>query len=141
MSRRNVNAKGRRIKGRFGMVPEAVHESRAYRSLSPRAAKLLLDMLMQYDGKNNGDLNAAFHDLKPYGWGSKNNLHRAAMELLESRLIYRTRVGGRNNTCSLYALAWQPIDECRHEGTGSLKFDPGVKIGEAPGGWQDRGKN
>lgn len=141
MGRSNINNKGRRKKGRFGMVPKAVHDSHAYRSLSPRAAKLLLDMLMQHDGKNNGDLNASFHDLKAYGWSSKTNLHRAAMELLESGLIYRTRKGGRNNTCSLYALAWKPIDECRANGTGALKYDPGVKVGETPGGWQDGQKN
>lgn len=141
MSRGNVNNKGRRKKGRFGMFPKAVHDSQAYRSLSPRAAKLLLDILMQYHGTNNGDLDASFHNLKPYGWGSKNNLHRAAMELLDSGLIYRTRKGGRNNTCSLYAITWKPIDECRHKETGGLKFDPGVKVGETPGGWQDRGKN
>ena len=123
------------------MVPRAIHESEAYRSLSPRAAKLLLDILMQYNGSNNGDLNASFQALRRFGWGSKNNLHRAAIELLESGLIYRTRRGGRNNICSLYALAWHPIDDCRHKGTGALKFDSGVKVGEKPGGWHDRDRN
>ena len=143
MSKRNLNGKDRRIKGPFGMVPKAVHESQAYRSLSPRAAKLLLDMLMQYNGSNNGDLNASFQSLKRYGWGSKNNLHRAAVELRESGLIFRTRVGGRNNVCSLYGLAWQPIDECRHQKTGSIKFDSGFKalIGKKPGGWHDGERN
>ena len=132
----NVNAKGRRIKGRFGMLPKAVHDSPAYRGLSPRGAKLLLDLVMQFNGNNNGDLHASYSILKDYGWGSKNNLHRAARELIDAGLICVTRQGGRHNLCSLYALTWLPINDCRHKETGALKFDPGIRVGEKLGTWK-----
>ena len=55
------------------------------------------------------------HLLKERGFRSKETLSRAINELLEARLIMRTRVGYFQNPggrCALYALTWQPIDEC-----------------------------
>lgn len=125
-----------RIKGRFGMLPKAVHDSLAYRRLSARAAKLLLDVLMQFDGSNNGDLHAAFGPLRSFGWPSKATLHRATQELIEAGLILKTRTGGRNQ-CALYALTWHPIDEVRDKETGKLKFDvPGVRPGASVAVWK-----
>jgi|TARA_B100001971_G_scaffold150400_1_gene139529 hypothetical protein len=46
------------------------------------------------------------------GWNSSDQLHKAKNELLERGLILVSRQGGRNK-CSLYAVTWQPIDDCK----------------------------
>lgn len=131
MPGRNVNNKGRRITGTFSALPHAVQDSDAYRSLSPSAVKLLMDILRDYNQKNNGDLAATFSRMKPRGWRSTATLDRAKKELLKAGLIELTRQGGLaqgRKVPNLYGLTWQPIDECR-DGDGRHKLDvPPSKI-------------
>jgi hypothetical protein len=89
-----------------------VFKTPQYRSLSPYAVKLLLDIYFQYTGFNNGDLSATWKLMKKEGWHSKGTLERAIKELLESGFIQKTRQGGRNQCC-LYAITWKNIDECK----------------------------
>ena len=103
--------KGRRTAGRFVLVPLTVLDSPAYAALGWPARALLYEMASQYTGSNNGDLTAAHALHKARGW-ARNSLPRATTELEASGFIVRTRQGGRN-TCNLYAVTWQPIDECR----------------------------
>ncbi len=124
----NVNGKNRRIKGGFLMIPHEVLRSPAYRSLSPSAVKLLVDIAGQYNGKNNGDLTACMALMKPRGWRSTSTLNRAKRELLSGGLIEQTRQGGMNLGPNLYAITWKPIDECtdkkgrpRHDATPTTK--------------------
>jgi hypothetical protein len=46
------------------------------------------------------------------GWKSRDTLGRALAELLHFGMIEKTRQGGLNR-CGLYALTWQPINDCR----------------------------
>jgi len=46
------------------------------------------------------------------GWHSKGTLDRALKELKAKGWIIVSRMGGRN-MCSLYALTFQAIDECK----------------------------
>lgn len=108
----NVNGKGRRKKGRFLMIPYEVLISPAYRSLGPSAVKLMVDIAGQYNGKNNGDLSACMTVMKPLGWRSSATLAKARKELMNAGLIEQTRQGGRNMGPNLYAVTWQPIDDC-----------------------------
>jgi len=96
-------------------IPHVVMDSDDYRNLPPNAVRLLNAMVYQYRGKNNGDLTAAFTYMRDFGFKSKETLHKAIRELLDARLIVRTRRGMFMNPggrCSLYALTWQRIDEC-----------------------------
>lgn len=96
----------------FLALPHQVIRSVAYRSLSSHAAKLLIDLGVQYNGKNNGDLSAAFSVFKrDRGWRSSGTLSRAIKELIKYGLISKTRQGGKNQ-CSLYALSFRNIDSC-----------------------------
>lgn len=104
-------AKGRREGGTFTRLPHAVTQSPQYADLSAYAVKLLVDMLNQYRGHNNGDLSVAFRLMQRYGWKSKDTLNRARKELLNRGFIVLTRQGGRNQA-SLYAVTWIGIDEC-----------------------------
>ena len=112
-SRRKI--KGRAEKGTFTLIPHAVMDNRDYVNLSYKSVKLLLDLAYQYRGKNNGDLTAAFSILRQRGWKREATIGAAIKELIAANLIIRTRDGyfrHPKSRCALYALTWQPIDEC-----------------------------
>lgn len=112
MKRKNMNAKGRRINGKFLAIPETVYNHNDFKSLSKRALKLLIDLLTQYNGCNNGDLCASMTLMKRRGWKSNDQRTKALKELLEKNLIVLARQGGRRRA-SLYAITWQSIDKCK----------------------------
>lgn len=112
MVRNRLKAKGRRPRGRFASIPHAVLEHDCYTTLTHKSVRLLLDLSMQYNGHNNGDLSAAWGIMCRRGWKSRDTLDAAIRELVEHSLIVRSRQGGRNR-CNLYALTWEAVDECR----------------------------
>jgi hypothetical protein len=77
-----------------------------------KAKALLLDIGARYNGFNNGDLAAPYSWMKERGWKSKDTLHRALKELLETGMIELTRQGGLHGP-SLYAFTWMPIEYCK----------------------------
>ena len=87
-----------------------------YKNLGGSAVKLLLALAYQYRGNNNGDLTAAFTVMRDqFGFRSPVTLARAIKALLGANLIKQTRIHQFMNPgrkCALYALTWQPIDEC-----------------------------
>jgi hypothetical protein len=112
---RKSNAKGRAKNARYAGIPHFVMESESYYRSSGNALKLLLELVKQYNGQNNGDLSAAFSVLKRRGWRSKKTLARCIAELIERGLVVKTREGWFSNPggrCALYALTWPCIDEC-----------------------------
>ena len=111
------NEKRRRNMGRqttqpFLSLPHNVLDHESFRTLSPRATKLLIDIAAQYRGCNNGDLCAPLSVMRKRGWTSNDQLFKARNELLDRELILTTRQGGRNK-CSLFALTWFQIDDCK----------------------------
>ena len=97
-------------------IPHIVMDNDDYRNLPPNAIKLLNALVYQYRGKNNGDLTAAFTYMQHFGFKSKETLHRAIRQLLEAKMIIKTRQGFFMNPggrCALYALTWLPINECQ----------------------------
>ena len=113
---KGMNAKGRSARtGSFAGIPRAVMQSDSYKSLSPKAVKLLLELAYQFRGANNGDLTVALTVLRSWGWKSRTTITQARDELLAADLIVCTRQGQFTNPggkCALYALVWQPIHEC-----------------------------
>lgn len=111
--RKRIVHKGRSDHGGgFLALPHKILESPSYRGLSAQAVKLLCDIGGQYRGKNNGDLCASWRVMQPRGWRSRDTLSRALRGLLNGHLIELTRQGGMN-ACSLYALTWLQIDDCK----------------------------
>lgn len=98
-------------RGHF-FLPAVVLNHPDFIGLSYPAKALLLDVGAQYNGFNNGDLCAAHSVLKERGWKSNDTRTRALNELLKARLLVQTKFGGLNAGPHLYALTWQPIDEC-----------------------------
>ena len=103
--------KGRQTTNSFLGLPHHVLDHDNFRTLSPKATKLLIDIAAQYRGSNNGDLCAPFSLMKNRGWNSCDQLDKAKKELVAKDVIRVARQGGLNK-CNLYALTWFPIDEC-----------------------------
>lgn len=111
--------KGRRESGRFAMIPLSVLASPEFHSIPGEAVRLLLALASQYNGYNNGNLNAALSEMRKHGFTSQGTLSRAIRRLLETSLIIKTRQGyfaAGKSTCSLFAIAWKPINECPGKG-------------------------
>lgn len=114
-----LKAKGRRDKSNWMGIRKDVLRSDEYAELAPTAVKLLVDLLVQYNGFNNGDLCGAWSIMSKRGWHSKATLHRATRELIDKRWIVISRQGGRNK-CSLFAVTFESIDDCK----GKLDIAP-----------------
>lgn len=78
--------------------------------LSAHAVKLLVDLLAQYRGDNNGDLCATWTMMQARGWKSRDTLARALAELVAAGFVTQTRQGGRHAP-SLYAVTFYALDE------------------------------
>ena len=114
----------KRKKGRSAKFVRLFHrllDDPQYIALSHPAKTLLVDVAMQYSGKNNGDLAVTLSMMKKRGWRSNSTLRRALKELVEAEWLTMTRQGGRHK-CNLYALTWEPIDECG----GKLEVRPTI---------------
>ena len=106
MARTRSGMKGRRDVGRYYQVLHSVADTAAYCSLSAHAQKLWHDLLLQYNGGNNGHIAAIFRQLAGRGWKGKNGtFYRALDELQEKGFIVKTRQGGigaMKKICTLY---------------------------------------
>ena len=106
------------ITPRYAGLPHVVLDSPSFRNLSATATRVLLVLLYQYNGINNGDLSAPLTYAKRWGIKSHTTLAKALRELQEADLIRRTRdpTKGRKSPhgqCALYAVTWQSLDECK----------------------------
>jgi hypothetical protein len=79
--------------------------------LSANSVKLLIDLMGQYNGYNNGDLCLVWTQMEPRGWKSKETLYKARDELIAAQWIVVTRQGGRRIP-SLYGLTMFAVDPC-----------------------------
>jgi len=114
------NATEKRDGGGFITLPLSVLNGAAYLGLNAHARMLLFDLAAQYRGDNNGDMCAAWKLMHPRGWKSEETLGKAKRHLLEVGLIVETRKGARPNKCSLFALTWYALDDCK----GKLDISP-----------------
>lgn len=113
------NPERRAGKARFTGIPHHIMDSENYALLDGWGVKLMLDLAKQYNRYNNGDLSLAWSQMRERGWRSKGTLEAAKNRLLELGFIEQTRQGWRKK-CSLFALTWEPIDECK----GKLDVKP-----------------
>ena len=124
--------------GQFVALPHAVLKTRKYAALDGWAVKLLVDLCLQYTGRNNGDLSLPWSILRERGWRSKGTVARAERALRDAGFIIRTRKGGCHK-CSLYAVAWHRVDDCINKRSGLPKNDHPWNRSTLtpPGGWRD----
>lgn len=115
--------KGSKINEPFVAVYRSVLDCEGMANLSGRACKLLIGLMAQFRGDNNGDLTAAWGIMKDRGWSSKATLQAAKTELINAGFVYVTRKGAFPKTTELLALTWFALD------VNPDKFDAGALAG------------
>lgn len=99
--------------GAYAALPVCVIDSPEYLGASSSAKALLVELLRQHSGSNNGQLQLAFTWLAGRGWTSRQVIQRAKAELIARQLIMQTRQGGMNRGASKYALTWLSVTDFR----------------------------
>lgn len=99
------------VAGRFAALPHAVMDSTAFMGASYSARSLLLELVRQHTGKNNGHFQLATGWLKRRGWNSSDTVQRAKVEVITRQLAIKTRLGGLNAGPDLWAVTWLPISD------------------------------
>ncbi|HMZ82666.1 MAG TPA: hypothetical protein PLX20_01935 [Rhodocyclaceae bacterium] len=93
----------------YAALPLCILESDAYISLSHPARSMLIEIVAQHQGNNNGHMVATMSYLRCRGLPSTDVRTRAIRELLEHKLISETKKGGRNAGVTLYGVTWLPV--------------------------------
>jgi hypothetical protein len=107
--------------GQFFRLPYSVIRSKQFQECNGIGIKLLCTLLLQYNGRNNGDISIASKIMQSYGWKDKRKLRLGLNALIGNELLVLTRQGGRH-CCSLYAFSWLRINACEDR-DGNTKLD------------------
>jgi hypothetical protein len=103
-------------KDRFIQIPHPILKSIAYTNCGAWARTLLIELILQFNGKNNGDLSAPYSLMKTRGFNSSGTLSKASKELENNGITEITKhhrnTGTNYEMTKLVALTWLPIDEC-----------------------------
>ena len=98
-------------KERFIGIPHRIGLSEQWCKLKSPEVKLMIDLLTQYNGRNNGNLSPCYALMKKRGW-AKSSLYRAYSKLEHSGFIVVTRRGFKiRGMATLIAVTWNGIDE------------------------------
>jgi hypothetical protein len=120
-------------------LPNIVIRSRQFADLSAHATKLLVDLLAQYNGSNNGDLCATWSVMQERAWKSRDTLAKALKELLDTGFVTQTRQGGRHAP-SLYAVTFYALDANSKLDVGPDSYPRGAWARGEPGDGAERRK-
>ncbi len=106
-------SKGRKAKpARYISIPSHALESDAGKSITGIEMRLLVHLLLQYNGRNNGNLSPTYSLMKDYDWSSTGTLHKARQGLEHKGFIVVTRQGTKvRGNCTLVAITWNGIDD------------------------------
>jgi hypothetical protein len=96
----------------FGFVPlpKNVLRSEEFAAMPTAAKALMLDLMAQYTGKNNGRLSPSYEAMRRCGWTSKGTLLRAKASLLECTFALQTRIGHPPRTAEWIGFTWWKLD-------------------------------
>jgi len=97
------------IAGGYAAIPWAVLDSESFKGATDKAKALLLALMRQHNGQNNGRLHLAKKWLLSHGWTCDESNRKATKELIERGLIIQTKWGGLNAGANFYALTWYDI--------------------------------
>lgn len=99
----------------YASIEHRVLDSPAFADLGFASRAVLLLMVRQYNGSNNGHIQATFSWMNRYGIGSEHTLQKSIAELISHGFVYRTRSHGANKAWARYALTWLPISKDRSQ--------------------------
>ena len=128
-------SKGRgRGTGQYMAIPYAVLEHENYIRMSASAKALLIDIFVQFNGKNNGKLICSWHYMRcKRGWRSQQTLNLAKAELVHYGFVLCTEQGGLG-AYSRYGITWLRIDEAKDISV----FNTYVTTKVVPSLWRDK---
>ena len=109
--RRSSSDRNKRKGPQFVMLRYDLLDCPDFIGLSSSAKELLLYLLRQFNGYNNGDFSLTLTVLRKWGFTSNDTVRRAANELISANLLELTRQGGRRK-CSLYGVTFMQRNEC-----------------------------
>ena len=115
MTARKPSGPARRYLG----LPMEMVKSWQFARLSGAGLKLLMELRLQYNGYNNGDLDCTWSRLAKRGWRSPVTLNLAIKELLHCGWIEKVHTGQRlcgRHDPNLFALTWESIDTKTNKG-------------------------
>lgn len=114
-------------KERFVGIPYGIASSKEFINLSFKARVLLIDLLHQYHGRNNGSQSPCWTLMKKRGWKSSSTLYNAFKELKEAGFVIITRQGMKiRGRATLCAITWYGIDDAK------VTYDDGIKVSDTP---------
>lgn len=98
-----------KVTGGFSAFPHSVFDSASFAGASDKAKALLLALVRQLNGRNNGHLQLTTKWLKSAGYTCPENNIKSRKELIERGLIVQTKFGGLNMGADLFAVTWLSI--------------------------------
>lgn len=113
------------VSGSYTPIPHAVLDCKAFVGASDRAKAMLLELLRQHNGGNNGRLQLSVAWLKARGWTSTDQIQKAKIELLDRGLIFKTKQGGLNIGPDWFALTWLQISNFSNLDVKPNGYHPG----------------
>ncbi len=126
----------KRKNGRFIGIPYHIASSEQFAKLKAPSVKLIIDLLTQYNGNNNGMLSPCYTLMKKRNW-ARSSLYRAYADLVHSGFIVVTRQGMKiRGFPTLVAITWNSVDE-----PIKCSFDVDVKISPVPLSFWNRDKS
>ncbi len=112
-SKRNKRKISQYHPSRFFPLENLLLDHPDFLSMTWASQSLLIHMCGFYNGFNNGDISIPESIMKKRGF-CKVTLHRAKKDLINRGWIIQTRQGYKRK-CSLFALSWLPLDECKNK--------------------------
>lgn len=94
----------------FVALPKEVICTSEWQALQHSARALVIDLMSQYTGKNNGRLCPSFVVMAQCGWKSKETLAAAKRALLECSFAVCTRKGHPPRTAEWIGFTWWNIN-------------------------------
>jgi len=110
IKRANLTGKGGAAS--FVSLHHFVLNSPEFAALTGNEVRMLLELVRQYRGSNNGDLTATREQLVERGWKSHQTIDAQLTKLERKGWIVKTRQGGKRCGCTLYAVTIWPVDAC-----------------------------
>ncbi|MES2000348.1 MAG: hypothetical protein V4446_13640 [Pseudomonadota bacterium] len=114
------------VSGTYSAIPHAVLDSVAFTGASHPAKALLIDLVRQLNGRNNGRLQLSDKWLKGRGWTSKAVTFSAKRALLERKLIMLAKQGGLNHGASWYLVTWLAVSNFEGLDITAMDYHPGA---------------
>ena len=112
--------------GSYSAIPHSVLDSVAFTGASYPAKALLLELVRQLNGRNNGRLQLTYKWLEARGWTSRDVIRRARNQLVERGLIVQTLEGGMNIGASQFLVTWLPVSNSIGLDISAATYHPGA---------------